>query len=548
MRPFRVSFPIARTILVLQLVALLVFYIVVRFSSDLSFSRIAERYIILVAPHIYTENFNRSLSAGQGPVSGVVNKHSIEPGEHFSIALSTSSGTAGINGVLEIYRIGYYGTDDRKLVFRSDRVVVHHQLTSIDSFAVGVPWKREAIDIQTENWDSGYYAFDFVTDRDQRVPDIAYLVVRDPDHAGDILVKLSTNTYQAYNRWGGSSLYRTSVLKGVRKTNIVSFDRPTQTQFYRWEYYYVRWLERYAQEHQLRVGYATNHDLHAYPDIADNYKLLISPGHDEYWSQREFDVHYKRIFEQGKNTLFLSANTAYWRVRYADVNHSGLDRQMLCYKNELTNKLVVGMNVFDPLCQTQSPLPVTGLFRGKAGYPETMLMGVGYESWFSSSKHARYGYKIRTALPWLVEGTGLREGDRVADIVGYEWDNTSLEHKGFQVWSRETAKIPYLPREQLTVVMDGHPVDDNGQPGLAQAVYFESEAGAKVFSAGTIHWAWGLGKPGFREDRFIRLNENLLAWFLDNGEAVTELNIHETETSSDPSPSAGVSAGPSQNR
>jgi hypothetical protein len=96
----------------------------------------------------------------------------------------------------------------------------------------------------------------------------------------------------------------------------------------------------------------------------------------------------------------------------------------------------------------------------------------------------------------------------------YEWDNTSLEYNEVQVWSRETAKIPYLPREELTVVMDGRPVDENGQQGLAQAVYFESDAGAKVFSAGTIRWAWGLGKPGFKEDRFLRLNENLLAGFL----------------------------------
>lgn len=90
----------------------------------------------------------------------------------------------------------------------------------------------------------------------------------------------------------------------------------------------------------------------------------------------------------------------------------------------------MGLNVFDPLAQTPSKLPITGLFRGKTGYPETMLMGVGYESWFSSSTPARYGYKIRTALPWLVEGTGLREGDWVADVVGNEWDNTSLEYKG----------------------------------------------------------------------------------------------------------------------
>lgn len=513
MRPIKIpSFPCARTIIILQLAALLALYTFVRLSPDLSFSRVAERYIMLVAPYIYEEHFNQSISADYGPVLSFVNKHSIEPGEHFSIALSTGSGTAKISGVLEIYRIGYYGADDRKLVFRSDQLVVHNQVTSIDSFIVGAPWKHEDIDIQTTDWDSGYYAFDFVIDRDQRVPDIAYLVVRDPDHSGDVLVKLSTNTYQAYNQWGGSNLYGTSILDGVNHTNIVSFDRPTRTQFYRWEYYYVRWLERYAHEHQLRIGYATNHDLHAYPDIADNYTLLVSLGHDEYWSQREFDTHYKRIFEQGKNTLFLGANTAYWRIRYADLHHSGSGRQMLCYKTYLNKKQLVGKAAFDPLTQTQSPLPATGLFRGTAGYPETMLMGVGYESFFSKS--TRYGYKIRTALPWLVKGTGLQEGDWLADIVGYEWDNTSLKHNGIDVWSQKTAKIPYLPREKLTVVMDGRPVDKHGRQGLAQAVYFESDAGAKVFSAGTIRWAWGLGKPGFKEDRFIRLNENLLAWFL----------------------------------
>ena len=470
-----------------------------------------------MAPWIYKEHFARSVSYGLGPVVGYVNKHSIEPGGRFSIALSRNNDTAEISGVLEVYRIGHYGKDDRKLVFRSNRVVVHEQIVSIDSFIVGPPWKHEDIAFSTADWKSGYYTFDFVTDRDRRVRDLAYIIVRDANRAGDVLVKLSTNTYQAYNRWGGGSYYRTPMLTGVQKTNMVSFDRPTPTQFYSWEYYYVRWLERYAAKHNLRIGYAANHDLHVNPGIADNYTLLISLGHDEYWSQREFDVHYKRIFEQGKNSLFLGANTGYWRMRYSDIHHAGEGRQMLTYKAALGKERVAGKSLFDPVLNSPSGELPTGLFRGVAGYPETMLMGVGWESWFLEGSPRRHGYTLKTALPWLVEGTGLKEGDAVADVIGYEWDNISLKDDGKPVWTRETANIPMLPREDLTIVMEGELVDEYGNPGRAQAVYFESKAGAKVFSAGTIRWPWGLEKPGFKEDRFVRLNENLLTWFLADG-------------------------------
>jgi len=67
----------------------------------------------------------------------------------------------------------------------------------------------------------------------------------------------------------------------------------------------------------------------------------------------------------------------------------------------------------------------------------------------------------------------------------------------------------------LQVLFTGTPVDLNGKTGKAEAVYFISEAGAHVFSTGTIRWAWGLGKPGFEREQFKRFNENLFRYFLD---------------------------------
>jgi len=70
-------------------------------------------------------------------------------------------------------------------------------------------------------------------------------------------------------------------------------------------------------------------------------------------------------------------------------------------------------------------------------------------------------------------------------------------------------------RGEIAGAVPRHATDVWGRKGLAEAVYFESEAGAKVFSAGTIRWSWGLGRPGFIQPGFVRFNENLIRTMLD---------------------------------
>ena len=108
-------------------------------------------------------------------------------------------------------------------------------------------------------------------------------VVRDDARVSDLLFQSSVSTMQAYNGWGGKSLYpfNSSGPQAAR----VSFDRPYGagagfTEFQRWEYPTIRFLEREGYD----VTYCTDVDTHAQPDMLVKHRAFLSVGHDEYWS------------------------------------------------------------------------------------------------------------------------------------------------------------------------------------------------------------------------------------------------------------------------
>lgn len=156
------------------------------------------------------------------------------------------------------------------------------------------------------------------------------------------------------------------------------------------------------------------------------------------------------------------------------------------------------------------------MFREEARRPETMLMGSAYQSWFQpqDDNGPRFPYRVaRTDLPFF-ENTGLKVGDIFAEVVGYEWDNRDPSGDGLRLWDEKQSKNTLLPKDLLKVLFTGSPVDNDGKQGLAEAVYFQAPSGAKVFNAGSIRWAWGLGKPGFERAPFKKFNENLVLQLL----------------------------------
>jgi hypothetical protein len=95
-------------------------------------------------------------------------------------------------------------------------------------------------------------------------------------------------------------------------------------------------------------------------------------------------------------------------------------------------------------------------------------------------------------------------------VVGYEWDNRDPDGDGARLWDKARSRIAPIDPATIQVLFRGQAVDAEGHPGLAEATWFVSPAGAQVFNAGSVRWAWGLGKPDFANPAFIRFNENLV--------------------------------------
>ena len=206
--------------------------------------------------------------------------------------------------------------------------------------AIGANWRVGVADIDTSSWPPGYYSADFVTESGDRERQIAQIIVRDPRAAAAVLLRLSTNTYQAYNAWGGHSLYPRPG-EPQSQGAVVSFDRPTPPDFFEYEVYLLRWLEALGRHAGFSVDCASNFDVHRDPELLLRHKVVISGAHDEYWSKEEFDAFEHRIFHRGGNTIFMGANAAYWQVRYTDLNapqgngarDAGEGRQLVSYKS-----------------------------------------------------------------------------------------------------------------------------------------------------------------------------------------------------------------------
>lgn len=444
-------------------------------------------------------------------VWGYADRHSIAPGEPFNIMLSIRPGDKDVTAGVTIYRIGWKdGAPNREWVWAGDKDQVRAQDFTNTAASIGAGWTSSYAVADTANWKSGYYAIDADYADGKHDENVAFIVVRPQKRTGDVLVKISTNTFQAYNRWGGHSYYNSALFGD--KAPMISFDRPTYPGFEDYETWFVSWMDRYAQGTGADVAYISDFDLHRDAALMDGYKLFVSQGHDEYWTKEMFDAVENRIFKQGRNAVFLGANTAYWQVRYADLNQApggeNRGRQMISYK-EKPDPIVARFP------DEQKAMPyVTNMFRWNSRRPETMLLGVGYQNYFEPTEPSpQFDYKIVDAgLPFF-EGTGWKAGDTIKGVVGYEWDNRDPDGDGKRLWDPMLSMNAEIPLKNIRVLFTGDPVDIDGKKGRAEAVYWESPAGAKVFASGAIRWDWGFGRPGYSTPAFLTFSRNLFDHF-----------------------------------
>jgi hypothetical protein len=266
--------------------------------------------------------------------------------------------------------------------------------------------------------------------------------------AGDVplVVQVPLTTYHAYNAWGGASLYGYNSPGGVAAT--LSLDRPFDVfdgagfAFYG-DWQFARWLDRHGYE----ASYITSFDLHREPGVLDRARLLVSVFHDEYWST-PMRAALERFVGRGGNAAFLAANSIFWRIRLGETT-------MTCHK---------AASVDD------DPHPdITAQWRSPAiGKPEHQLLGSEYID------YAPYGvgfdWAVTAERHWLYEGSGLRAGDRIAGLVGYEWDH---------------APDPDLDGLELVA---GTPIAHRRRTSHHAATVVEHRGGGTVINVGTTYW------------------------------------------------------------
>ena len=228
-----------------------------------------------------------------------------------------------------------------------------------DASSHGCRWPVAAAFKVGADWRSGYYVARL--DAGNQPAGRAFFVVRpkQPGRESKILIQLSTNTYNAYTNWGGYSLYAYNGRHKVQGRRV-SFDRPQSSQFAIWEEPFVRWAEASG----YHLDYAVNSDLEFRPEMLKGYKLVLSVGHDEYWSAPMRD-HLEKYIGDGGNVAFFSGNTCCWQVRSEDNG-----RALACCKQSFGDDPVYKSGDHKTLSTAWSHYLVKR--------PENALTGVGF--------------------------------------------------------------------------------------------------------------------------------------------------------------------------
>lgn len=442
----------------------------------------------------------RIQSQGPAPtVVGYADRVSVTPGEECGLYVSTTARSFRVSA----FRIGWYGGAQARLVWSSGRVPGREQKESglvAGTRTVRTDWPR-TLSFGTEGWPEGAYLLRLETeDGHQRyVP----LIVRSTQGTGRTVLMHAPATWQAYNQWGGYSLYLGPDGAYDTRSLAVSFDRPYDSNGAEKFMVYERAAVVLAERLGIPLAYTTGMDVHRDPAVLHGATAVISLGHDEYWTpeQRRYVTQAR---DAGTNVAFLGANTCFRRVRLEDDGtrqdgtgrHGDAQRTVVCYKSSFRA---------DPCYHTHPALVTTDFRRPPAPDPESSLTGVLYEGFPTDAP-----YVVHAADHWLHEGTGVRPGDGFDHLVGVEYDRVT----------------PGAPVPEPMEITAHSPLVCNGRRSNSDSAYYTARSGAGVFATGTMRWVEALmaaTPDGGRDHRMdartrtfvTRTTENLLRAFAE---------------------------------
>jgi len=443
--------------------------------------------------------------SGDATLQGFATSMSVNVGQTIGFKIKTTASRYTIG----IFRMGYYGGQGARNVANILPSAALPQtqpacltdpatkLLDCGNWALSASWTVPA------NAVSGIYIAVLVRP-DTGGASAIYFVVRDDSSHSDLLFQTSDETWQAYNPYGGNSLYGDTAFNLPARAYKVSYNRPfttpdleTATWIYNAEYPMVRFLEANGYD----VSYFSSVDAATNGSLIQNHKAFLSVGHDEYWSgDRRTNVEAARA--AGVNLAFFSGNEMFWKTRWENsIDGSGTpNRTLVCYKETLAGAKI------DP-----SPL-WTGTWRDPSfsppsdgGRPENGVTGTLFRVNGPGTDNTNLSMKVPAADGqkrfWRNTPVGRQTAGQTATLpagtLGYEWDvdeDNGSRPAGLVTLSNSTYALT------VDYLQDYGGVYGAGTATHKLALYrayrnlgqsTQTPLGL-VFGAGTVQWAWGL--------------------------------------------------------
>lgn len=367
-------------------------------------------------------------------IEGYASECSINRGESISFYIST----AAPEFTLRVFRMGWYnglGGRDYGIQVTSPGTLQTTPVRDAETGLVECDWSVSYELQTTTEWCTGVYVAKLEESETQKQSYIIF-VLRDDNASPDILFQLPMTTYQAYNYWGGKNLYESGSgsdthwgsISGKPATKL-SFNRPyaasnnpkaafgmgagdfftntrpVTTHNYPissagWDYNMVRWLEKNGYD----IGYSTSLDTHIRAQALHKPKVFLAHGHDEYWSH-EMRANVTSARDKGTHLAFISSNTMFWQIRFEDsIAHNKPYKTLVCYKE----------SELDPVKGKKSTVNFRDIPEQGS---EASLIGVNY-----ILDPVVDDITITNAAHWIFDNTGLKNGDKLKGLLGYEID------------------------------------------------------------------------------------------------------------------------------
>ena len=399
-------------------------------------------------------------------IEGYASQVSAQIGDTITLFVNTTASHFHV----EAYRMGYYQGIGGRLIWQSSEYPGVRQgppelISSTNTIECRwIPSLTFTIDL---TWPPGTYLLKLVgsTSEQQFVP---FCVRDDTSHAA-IAIQSSVTTWQAYNRWGGYSLYygntggRLSFTHDpgggtfADRARVVSFDRPYD---YDWASGAADFVGNelpviyQAEQLGLDVTYWTDVDFHASPQLLANHRALLSLGHDEYWSTPMRDGAARSV-AGGVNLAFLGANACYRQIRL-EPSPVGQYRRQVCYKSATE----------DPMFHTNPELVTVNWPQPPVSRPEAELIGSTYQD-----IEAQADMVITDPTSWVFDGLDFGANAVLPNLVEGEFDR-------------------YVPGgggpSNLDVI--AHSIVPNRGGNYSDVTWYTVPGGGGVFATGNASW------------------------------------------------------------